>query len=109
MKTLLLFCSLLGPLQAQSHKWNVSIGVFAGTQALDIASSRGGIEANPILGRGPFGARQVAIKGGLDLGIILVERWVIKRHTKADRPLTLANYVASGVTVGVATRNWTIK
>lgn len=83
--------------------------VYAGiaAQGLDAASSWGGYEANPFLGRGHrFGWRSVAIKGGIACGSMLFQRYVLRRHPQHKRTLAIANYAVAGATTGIAVRNW---
>lgn len=89
-----------------SLAWQYSVAFFAGAQAMDTASSWGKIETNPILGRGPFGARQVGLKMSMASGVVLVEWLMLRRHPGTRRAWTWANIVAGGVTVGVSARNW---
>ncbi len=103
MRVLLL---LLAALPSFAAKWEVSVAFLAGTQAMDIASSRGRMETNPILGYGPFGARQVAIKGSIFAAVVVGEWLILRRHLEMRRAFVWGNYIAGGVTAGVAVRNW---
>jgi hypothetical protein len=88
------------------HIWAFSVGFLAASEIVDVASSRGGNEMNPILGRGTFGAQQEATKSLLVGGIILAE-WLILRHYPTHhRAAAIVNFAAGGVTTGVAVRNW---
>lgn len=86
--------------------WAASVAFLAVAETADIASSRGSYELNPVLGRGPFGARQASIKAGIVGGVILAEWLILRRHPDSSRAFKWANYIAGGVTVGVAIRNW---
>jgi len=88
------------------RNWNISVAFFAGAQAMDAVSSRGGIESNPVLGRGQFGASQAAIKAGIAGGVILSEWMILRRHPDTRRLWTWANYGAGTAVAAVAVRNW---
>jgi hypothetical protein len=83
-----------------------SLPLYLGASTLDIASSYGLQERNPILGRGPFGARQTltsgAITGGVALGAWALARWV----PALRRPLGWVVVGMVGVRGGVAVHNW---
>lgn len=86
--------------------WEISIGVLAGSNIADAASSRGLYELNPVLGRGHFGARQLAIKSALVGGSIAFQRWSIARHPGRRRAFTILNFASSAGFAAIATRNW---
>jgi hypothetical protein len=92
--------------QERSRNWNISVAFYAGAQVVDAASSRGWVEANPVLGRGQFGGRQAGIKAGIGGGMLLTEWMILRRHPETRRFWTWANYAAGAVTVSVAARNW---
>ena len=94
---------------AQDHaqrNWNISVAFFVGANAMDTMSSRGAIETNPVLGRGQFGGRQMAIKSGIAGGVILAERMILRKHPETRRFWTWANYGTGTVIAAVAVRNW---
>jgi uncharacterized membrane protein YedE/YeeE len=88
-----------------SHTWAFSVAFFAGSQVLDVASSRGQMEANPILGRGTFGGRQIAMKGLLGGGLLLGEWLYTRRHPESRKAFTWVNYAAGAATVGIGLSN----
>jgi hypothetical protein len=105
---LLLLLAVL-PLLAQDpdpqFKWSVAILVSA--NVLDVASSIGpGVEANPILGRGQFGARQISIKSAVIGGVVLVEALMVRKWPQSAKAFKWVNFVDAGVTTGVAAHNW---
>ena len=84
--------------------------MLSGAQTLDVISSRGMYERNPILGRGPFQTkRAVLIKAGLLSGVFGVEWLVKKRYKNVDKPISYINYSSSGVVGAVAVRNFLVK
>ena len=94
---------------AQDHaqrNWNISVAFFVGANAMDTMSSRGAIETNPVLGRGQFGGRQMAIKSGIAGGVILAERLIMRKHPETRRFWTWANYGTGAAIAAAAVRNW---
>ncbi len=115
MKRLALGLLWLGPLMAQTqyevdHKpliqWRISVGALATANALDIYSSRGGYELNPILGRGQFGTRQVATKSIIIAAPVLLEWLVLRRYPDKAKWFTWSNYIGAGVTMVGPIHNW---
>lgn len=116
MKRLLIFCLLSTaavPCFAQKiqvgRNWNVSVSFVMGAQVLDAASSRGAYELNPLLGRGPFGSRQVMTKGAIVGSLILSEWLVMRKRPETRRAWAYTNYAIAGATTGIAVRNWRIR
>lgn len=112
MKFLALTVTLLGvlasPVRAENlWLFNGSQAVLIGSELVDAGSSwgSGGVETNPILGRGPFGARQLGIKTGITLGLVVAERVAVRRHPWLRVPFTVANIVGSAVLVQAAVQN----
>ena len=94
------------PVESQKfYRW--SLAAVAGSQAADVASSWGGIEANPVLGAGRvFGPREAAIKCGVVAGAQFAWWYFTRRHPKARRILSYINFGTSAATTAVAVRNW---
>ena len=88
------------------RNWTFSVAFFTGAQVLDTLSSRGAIEQNPVLGRGQFGARQMAIKAGIGSGVILAERLIMRKHPETRRFWTWTNYATGTAIAAIAVRNW---
>ena len=82
---------------------------LAASQSADAISSRGLIETNPLLGRGPFGARQESIKGVATVGVIIAEWLIVRRWPGTARGFTWANYLTGAATFGVAGRTWGLR
>ena len=92
--------------ESRWHKvWKWSIVALTTGATMDISSSIGQYEANPIV-RQPNGLfspkRGIAIKAGICTGLILLGK-------KYKREGTAANFVAGGVWSGVAIRNWKVR
>lgn len=105
MKAVFLLFFLTCAVHAQSA-YKISVGAFVAANALDGHSSWGKYEANPVLGRGTFGARQTAVKTGIVAGVLLAEWLVVRHHPERKRWLKWINYgAAAGITV-VAAHNY---
>lgn len=76
-----------------------------GATSLDMASSWGRPELNPLLrsADGRFGARGLTVKLAVFGGVELVKWRIARRHGKFARVLSLA---PAGAYTGVAVRNW---
>ncbi len=88
------------------RNWNFSVAFFAGAQVMDTMSSRGAMEQNPVLGRGQFGARQMAIKAGIGSGMVLAERLIMRKHPETRSFWTWTNYATGTAIAALAVRNW---
>ncbi len=101
--------SMTPPTKPSSKKlWWVSVAALAGASVLDARSSWGRHELNPLL-QGPngrFGARSVEIKSAI-VGVGLAFQWIALRHhsQKIEKPLSIANLAAAGLTTGAAVHN----
>lgn len=91
--------------------WQVSAGAVVVSSAADMTSSWGGLEANRLLrGRqGRFGMRGLIIKSAMTGGIIGVEYLILRKRPQWRRKIVLWNWVLSGVSVGVAVRNFKVR
>ncbi len=96
---------------AWKKRWIASWVALVAVNALDIHSSRGHGEANPMF-RGPGGrfatGKTVLIKAGIGGGFFAAQFWAVRRNPEADKPLTLANTVAAGALAGVAVHNYSL-
>jgi hypothetical protein len=72
---------------------------------VDTASSFGGYERNPVLGRGSFGTRQVGIKAALTAGQLVIQWRLIRHHPGVRKVAIIANFSAAAVLTVVAVRN----
>ncbi len=113
-----------GPLQNELYQkpapipqsWKWSVAGLAGSQGLDIASSYGMRELNPLLA-GPqqqFGMKAVMFKVGVTAAAIGVEYLIVKvrlvkDHGGAAKALAKINWSAAALTTGFATHNWVIR
>lgn len=92
--------------QSQDRAYEWSVVAMGASQALDIHSSMGGYELNPVLGRGRFGVRQVSIKAAIVGGGLLVQWIALRKHPEHKRKVAFINYSVAGATSIVAIRNY---
>lgn len=105
-QVVILFLATALSAQSRLDNWRISAIFFTGASAMDAVSSRGQYELNPALGRGPFGARQEAVKGIAVGGILLTEYLVLRKHPETRRSWVYVNYAAGAATAGAAIHNW---
>lgn len=84
----------------------LSQGAFLGSTAVDLASSKGLYETNPILGRGPFSAKQAVNASLIAAGVVLGEHFLIKKWPKSKKALIWVNFGLSGEHLGAAFHNF---
>jgi hypothetical protein len=91
--------------------WKLSLAPLLASQALDVTSSYGKHELNPVLAgpRGQFGISSVSVKIGVTAGVIGMEYLIVRVHPASARIFTKANWAAAAVTTGVAVHNFTIR
>lgn len=97
--------------QASWRAWKRSLIPMLASQGLDMASSYGMRERNPLLagGDGRFGGRAMAIKGGVVGAIVGIEYLVAKKYPRAARAIARLNWSSSVVTAAFAAHNFAIK
>lgn len=91
--------------------WKRSLIPLAVSQTLDITSSYGMRELNPMLAGadGRFGQKAIAIKAATTGAIVGVEYLIVKKWPKAGRVLSKLNWASSFVSAGLAVHNYAIK
>jgi hypothetical protein len=99
------------PKVSLSASWKWSLAPLVASQALDITSSYGMRELNPLLaeGRGQFGVQSAVLKVGVTAGLVGVEYLIVKAHPASARIFTKLNWGAAGLTTGFAVHNFAIK
>jgi len=102
---LLLICASM-PAADWKRAWRTSAATVAASFAVDAASSRGRYELNPVVGRGPFGARQVAVGAAITGGALAAQWLVLRRHPEMRRAFVVSNAAAAGAHGVAAWRNW---
>lgn len=104
-----LFVLCAGLAAGQDVKFRTAQVAFAAAATADILSSRGMHETNPLLGRGDFGARQIAISAGISFAAGYAAHKLQRSHPKLTKPLTIALFAMAGARGAVAFRNSRIK
>jgi hypothetical protein len=91
--------------------WKWSLAPLVASQALDITSSYGMRELNPILAgpQGQFGLSSAMLKVSVTAAFIGVEYLVVKIHPGAARVFTKVNWAGSALTAGFAAHNFAIR
>jgi hypothetical protein len=92
--------------------WRASVAALAVANVLDVHSSWGKRELNPMLAgqAGHFGGQGALIKLGLQGGLFGIE-WLITRRNpngRLYRALSAINFGASGVIAGTAMHNYQV-
>jgi hypothetical protein len=96
---------------AAVSSWKRSLIPMAGTQGLDIASSYGMRELNPLLAGsdGRFGGKAAGIKIGTTAAVVGIEYLIVKKWPGAARMFSKLNWGSSVLTGAIATHNFAIK
>jgi hypothetical protein len=91
--------------------WKWSLAPLVASQALDIKSSYGMRELNPLLAgsQGQFGAQSTLLKVGATAGLIGIEYLIVKVHPASARIFTKVNWAAAALTAGFAVHNFSIR
>ena len=86
--------------------WKISMAAMIGATAFDAATSMGKHESNPLLrsSDGSFGAKGIAIKGGL-AGLALAPQFFLRKHKEFRKAFITANFIDTGIFMTVATHN----
>jgi hypothetical protein len=92
------------------RSWKWSLVPLVASQSLDVASSYGLRELNPLIANsnGAFGAGSVAMKAGITGAIIGVEYLIVRSHPRAAKVLSIMNWSSAAITTGVAVHNYTL-
>ena len=94
-----------------TREWKISMIPLLGSQALDISSSWGSRELNPLLASadGSFGMKAAGIKIGVTGAMIGVEYLIARKYPKAARVLAKVNWSGAALTSGLAVHNYAIR
>lgn len=95
-----------GQAEARDHSLAYSQLAFASAATADVLSSFGGNEVNPVVGRGPFGARQAAVSLGITGVWLLAQRPIVKHWPETRKVLEWFNFGGAALHTGVAIHNW---
>ena len=97
--------------QTSMRRWKMSVVPVFASQALDVTSSYGMRELNPMLASsdGSFGAKGAGIKLGATAGLLGVEYLIVRKYPRSARALTKINWSVSIMTTGFAAHNFAIR
>ncbi|MCS7026563.1 MAG: hypothetical protein NZV14_17330 [Bryobacteraceae bacterium] len=96
------------PGQRFKRLWKMSVSVLAAASVMDVHSSWGRPEVNPLL-RGPngrFGAQGIALKTTILCGVIGAQYFLSRHHPTAAKYGAVTNLVMAGLVSGVAMSNY---
>jgi hypothetical protein len=118
MRTIVILLTLLlaGSLQAEEKKsrkrmfW-VSVAALGISAALDVHSSWGKAELNPLArsSTGRLGMKGAGIKLGTTGGLLGLEYLLLRKNEDFSRAATVVNFGLSGAWTGAAVRNYGIE
>ena len=88
--------------------WLASVAALVAAHAVDVHSSWGQPERNPLLQSGGrrFGGSSVGIKAGIVGAVVAVQCLALRRTPDAHRAFTVANLAGAGAMAGIAARNY---
>ena len=97
--------------RAGFRSWRRSLVPLAVSQTLDITSSYGMLERNPLLAgpNGRFGPKAATIKLATTGAIVGIEYLIVRKWPKSARILSKLNWSSSLLTAGLAMHNYAIK
>jgi hypothetical protein len=87
------------------------VAAVVAASLLDVASSRGGVETNPLLrsSNGTFDTKRALLfKSAATGGMLATEAWVMRRSPSSGRSAAVANFISAGAVAGLAARNWKV-
>jgi hypothetical protein len=85
---------------------------LAAAHSVDHASSLGQRELNPVLRNDAGGyssGRGAALKASSTVGLVLIQRWMVRRHPRMRRPVIVMNMVLAGWFAGNGVRNYRLR
>lgn len=97
--------------QSAMRHWEISLAPLVASQALDVSSSWGMRELNPILAQpnGGFGAKSAVLKLGVVGAFVGVEYMFAKKSPRAARLFEKLNWSGAALTSAFAIHNYAIK
>ena len=97
--------------RASYRAWKISLAPVVAGQALDVGSSYGMRELNPMLAGpdGRFGAQGAGIKLGATAGLLGAEYLIVRKYPRSARVFSKINWSVSIVTTGFAAHNFAIR
>jgi hypothetical protein len=96
---------------AAFRAWKISLVPFVASQALDVFSSYGMRELNPLLAsaNGGFEMKGAAIKLGVIGAVAGAEYLIVRKYPRSARVISRLNWTTGIVTTGFAVHNFAIK
>jgi nitric oxide reductase large subunit len=105
-------CQAVEAQKRSKRLWWASVALVVAASALDVASSRGGVETNPLMrGRnGKFNTGRAVMWKSIAMGgMLATEALVVRRSPTSARSAAMANIVTAGTVSGLAIRNLKIQ
>jgi hypothetical protein len=92
----------------EPHRWKLSLIPFAGSQALDVSSSWGRRELNPVLAgdNGRFGAQAATVKLGVAGAFAGVEYLIVRKFPRTAGTFAKINWAGAALTTSFAVHNY---
>lgn len=94
--------------EQSANLWKWSVSTLISANALDVASSYGLKEGNPLLGT-RFNGRSLAIKSGLTAGQLVAQYFVLRKHPERRRTAAIVNFAIAGGLGIVSAHNFGIR
>lgn len=96
---------------AALRSWKISVAPLVASQALDVSSSYGMRELNPILAspNGGFEAKGATIKLGVTGAVVGAEYLIVRKYPRTGRVIAKLNWTTGIVTTGFAIHNYAIR
>ena len=100
-----------GSRAAALRSWKISLAPLVASQALDVSTSYGMRELNPLLSsaNGGFEMKGAAIKLGVTGAVVGVEYLIVRKYPRSTRVIAKLNWTTGIVTTGFAIHNYAIK
>jgi formate hydrogenlyase subunit 3/multisubunit Na+/H+ antiporter MnhD subunit len=88
--------------------WKASLAAVVAASALDVHSSWGKQEGNPLLANhaGQFGTRAVALKGVITASALGMQWYMLRHKPEARSAATITNFAVAGAYGAVAAHNY---
>ncbi len=93
------------------RRWKVSLIPLAGSQILDVSSSWGMRELNPVLAGsdGRFGAEAATVKLGVAGAFVGVQYLLVRKFPRTARVFSKINWAGAALTSSFAVHNYAIR
>jgi hypothetical protein len=104
-------CQAVEAQKRSRRLWWASVAAVVAASLLDVASSRGGVETNPLLqtSDGTFNTKRALLLKSVAMGgMLATEAWEMHRSRSSGRSAAAVNFVTAGAVAGLAVRNWKV-